>query len=141
MLIQPVSAVFHRLVPTSERFIILIVAALLLLPINLAAESLIRRGTFWVGVGTPGSVVPSEDTPYNPGPEWRSKWATLDVKQANDLLDKIGLSKKDSEGYWLRTDNGQRLRLDIMTVGGFATCASMSQLALLMACQMPLKFG
>jgi peptide/nickel transport system substrate-binding protein len=44
----------------------------------------------------------------------------LDVNQANELLDKIGLNKKDAEGFRLRTDNGQRLRLDIMTVGGFA---------------------
>jgi peptide/nickel transport system substrate-binding protein len=29
------------------------------------------------------------------------------------LLDRIGLAKKDAEGYRLRTDNGQRLRLQI----------------------------
>ena len=45
-----------------------------------------------------------------PRPEYRKKWSTLDVKQANELLDKIGLTKKDAEGYRLRTDNGQRLR-------------------------------
>src|SRR3954454_22396430 len=73
---------------------------------------------FWIGVGTPGSVAPDETSPYNPGPEWRKKWATLDVNQANDLLDKIGLSKKDSEGYRVRTDNGQRLRIELMTQGG-----------------------
>ncbi|MCK7479992.1 MAG: hypothetical protein M0C28_23920 [Candidatus Moduliflexus flocculans] len=28
----------------------------------------------------------------------------LDLKQANELLDKIGLTKKDGEGYRLRTD-------------------------------------
>jgi len=73
---------------------------------------------FWLGVGTPGSPVPDESFPANPGPEWRKKWAVLDVKQANELLDKIGLSKKDAEGYRLRTDNGQRLRLQMPTVGG-----------------------
>jgi peptide/nickel transport system substrate-binding protein len=73
---------------------------------------------FWVGVGTPGSVVPSEDTVYNPGPEWRKKWATLDVAQANQLLDKIGLDKKDSEGYRLRTDGKGRLRLELIGVAG-----------------------
>jgi peptide/nickel transport system substrate-binding protein len=73
---------------------------------------------FWLGVGTPGSTVPDESLPANPGPEWRKKWATLDVKQANELLDKIGLSKKDAEGYRVRTDNGQRLRLSLPTVGG-----------------------
>ena len=73
---------------------------------------------FWLGVGTPGSAVPDESLPSNPGPEWRKKWAVLDSKQANELLDKIGLTKKDGEGYRLRTDNGQRLRLEMTTVGG-----------------------
>jgi peptide/nickel transport system substrate-binding protein len=74
--------------------------------------------TFWLGVGTPGSVAPDESSPYSPGPEWRQKWATLDVNQANQLLDKIGLDKKDSEGYRLRTDNGQRLRIELVGVEG-----------------------
>ena len=68
--------------------------------------------SFWLGVGTPGSVAPDESSPYNPGPEWRKKWATLDVKQANELLDKVGLTKKDSEGYRLRNDGKGRLRLN-----------------------------
>jgi peptide/nickel transport system substrate-binding protein len=74
--------------------------------------------SFWLGVGTPGSTAPAENSLYSPGPEWRTKWCTLDVKAANDLLDKIGLDKKDSEGYRLRTDNGERLRLEMMTVSG-----------------------
>lgn len=74
--------------------------------------------TFWLGVGTPGSTAPAESTVYSPGPEWRTKWCTYDVKQANEILDKIGLSKKDAEGFRLRTDNGQRLRLEMITVGG-----------------------
>ena len=74
--------------------------------------------TFWVGVGTPGSVAPAESLPYSPGPEWRRKWSTLDVKQANALLDKIGLAKKDGEGYRLRTDGKGRLRLELQTSAG-----------------------
>jgi peptide/nickel transport system substrate-binding protein len=74
--------------------------------------------TFWVGVGTPGSIAPSETLPYSPGPEWRKKWSTLDVKQANALLDKIGLAKKDGEGYRLRTDGKGRLRLELQTSAG-----------------------
>jgi len=44
--------------------------------------------------------------------------ATLDLKQANELLDKVGLTKKDGEGYRLRTDGKGRLRLELVTVGG-----------------------
>jgi len=74
--------------------------------------------TFWLGIGTPGSIAPAESTPYNPGPEWRKKWSTLDVKQSNALLDKIGLSKKDGEGYRLRADGKGRLRIELMASAG-----------------------
>jgi peptide/nickel transport system substrate-binding protein len=74
--------------------------------------------TFWVGVGTPGSVAPSETVPYSPGLEWRKKWSTLDVKASNALLDKIGLAKKDGEGYRLRADGKGRLRLELQTSAG-----------------------
>ena len=68
---------------------------------------------FWLGLGTPGSVIPAEILPESPGKGWRERWTTLDVAKANAMLDQIGLTKKDSEGYRLRTDNGQRLRLQI----------------------------
>jgi peptide/nickel transport system substrate-binding protein len=73
---------------------------------------------FWLGIGTAGSAAPADDVAINPGKEYRKKWATLDLKQANALLDKIGLTKKDSEGYRLRTDGKGRLRIELMTVGG-----------------------
>jgi len=72
--------------------------------------------TFWLGLGTPGSVVPSEVMPQNPGPEWRKRWSTYDPDRANQLLDALGLTRKDSEGYRLRTDNGQRLVVQIEAV-------------------------
>jgi len=73
---------------------------------------------FWLGVGSAGSVAPSPDTIYSPGPEWNKKWGVLDLKQANELLDKVGLTKKDADGYRLRTDGKGRLRLEMITVGG-----------------------
>jgi peptide/nickel transport system substrate-binding protein len=75
--------------------------------------------SFWLGLGVPGSHAPWESSPYSPGPEWRTKWSTLDVKQANEMLDKLGLDKKDAEGYRLRTDKPERLRLAIDTYLGF----------------------
>ncbi len=62
--------------------------------------------------------MPADSNKYNPGPEYRKLWATLDVKKANEMLDKIGLAKKDAEGYRLRTDGKGRLRIEIMTLGG-----------------------
>ncbi len=37
--------------------------------------------TFWLGTGTPGSVVPVDSNKYNPGPQYRKLWATLDVEE------------------------------------------------------------
>src|SRR5262245_63951208 len=34
------------------------------------------------------------------------------------MLDKVGLAKKDAEGYRLRTDGKGRLRIEVMTLGG-----------------------
>lgn len=71
---------------------------------------------FWLGLGTPGSVIPADVIPESPGPEWRQRWSTHDPAQANRMLDALGLNRKDRDGFRLRRDNGQRLRLEI-TVG------------------------
>ena len=55
-------------------------------------------------------------------------WAKLDLNQANALLDKIGLDKKDSEGYRLRTDRPERLRVEIMTYSGFLQATQMAEM-------------
>jgi peptide/nickel transport system substrate-binding protein len=75
--------------------------------------------TFVLGLGQTGSAAPGERTPYFPGPEFRGLHAGYDVKQANAMLDKLGLSKRDGEGYRLRTDGGGRLRLALTTYLGF----------------------
>jgi dienelactone hydrolase len=51
VLILPISVVFHRLVPTPERFVIWIVGTVLMAPLFLASESLIRKGSLPVSIG------------------------------------------------------------------------------------------
>ena len=68
---------------------------------------------FWLGLFTPGSGVPSEVMPESPGKEWIAKWSDFDPVRASKMLDAIGLTKKDREGYRLRGDNGERLRIQI----------------------------
>jgi peptide/nickel transport system substrate-binding protein len=74
----------------------------------------------FLGTGTVGSIAPPDDNKYFPGNEWRTKWSTLDVAQANQLLDKIGLTQKDSEGFRLRKD-GKRVRVPFLVVAGRIT--------------------
>jgi peptide/nickel transport system substrate-binding protein len=68
---------------------------------------------FWLGLGVPGSQVPAAIVPESPGDEYRNTWSALDVKKANVMLDAIGLSKKDKDGFRVRSDNGERLRLQV----------------------------
>ena len=75
--------------------------------------------TFLLGLAQTGSAAPGERTLYFPGPEFRTLHTAYDVKMANEMLDKLGLTKKDSEGYRLRADGGGRLRLSLTTYVGF----------------------
>lgn len=68
---------------------------------------------FWLGLGVVSTPIPADIIPESPGPEYRLVYATLDIKKANAMLDAIGLSKKDADGFRVRTDNGQRLRIQI----------------------------
>jgi peptide/nickel transport system substrate-binding protein len=68
---------------------------------------------FFLGLGVTGTPIPADNIPESPGKDWRQRWATLDVAKANAMLDAIGLKKKDAEGFRLRTDNSERLRLQI----------------------------
>ena len=75
--------------------------------------------TFVLGLGQTGSAAPGERTLYFPGPEYKALHTAYDVKRANEMLDKLGLTRKDSDGYRLRTDGGGRLRLSLTTYVGF----------------------
>jgi peptide/nickel transport system substrate-binding protein len=75
--------------------------------------------TFVLGLGQTGSAAPGERTLYFPGPEYKTLHAGYDVKKANAMLDKLGLGKRDREGYRLRADGGGRLRLALTTYLGF----------------------
>ncbi|MGI6207745.1 MAG: ABC transporter substrate-binding protein [Anaerolineae bacterium] len=64
---------------------------------------------FWYGLAVPGNPVAGSRDPY-----WMEGFGTTAVEynpeKANELLDSIGLDKKDGDGFRLRPD-GQRLQL------------------------------
>ncbi|MCB9156578.1 MAG: ABC transporter substrate-binding protein [Caldilineaceae bacterium] len=84
----------------------------------------------FLGIGVPGSAVVAESSPFNPGPEYRELWspATPDIEQANALLDSIGLTEKDADGYRLRTDNGERLVLEVNPIPAFIQFTKVAEL-------------
>ena len=84
----------------------------------------------FLGIGTPGSAVVAETSPFNPGPEYRTLWSPSqpDLEQANAMLDAIGLTEKDAEGYRLRTDNGERLIIELPTIPAFIQFTQLAEL-------------
>jgi peptide/nickel transport system substrate-binding protein len=76
--------------------------------------------TFLFDTGVPTASMVGDDSPYFPGKEWRTKWATHDVAQANQLLDKIGLTKRDGDGFRLRPDGKGRVRMDFDATKSYA---------------------
>jgi peptide/nickel transport system substrate-binding protein len=95
--------------------------------LSLAVDRKQLNQTFFLGTGIPTAMMPPDDSPYFPGPEWRTKWATFDVPQANRLLDKIGLTEKDAAGYRLRPDGKGRIRLEYMATKSVADYTAMGE--------------
>jgi peptide/nickel transport system substrate-binding protein len=71
--------------------------------------------TYWLGLGVPGSAVVPENNKYSPGSEYRQLWSIHDPDKANQMLDALGLDKKDADGYRFRSDGSGRLQLEIAT--------------------------
>lgn len=66
------------------------------------------------GLAKPGQAAPVEGSP-NYDKSLSEHWAKFDPDKANKLLDGLGLSKRDSDGYRLRPD-GKRLSIVVETV-------------------------
>ena len=75
--------------------------------------------TFFQGLGLNRNASPLPAHPFYLGSEWDTKWNYLDIDQANQMLDDIGLSAKNSEGFRLRTDNGDVLSIEIGCIANY----------------------
>lgn len=71
----------------------------------------------WHGLGRPQQATISRQSWHFRTPEgkalfekWAASWAEHDPEKANAMLDELGLTKRDAEGYRLRPD-GRRLSL------------------------------
>jgi peptide/nickel transport system substrate-binding protein len=63
------------------------------------------------GLGEGRATSPISGSPYY-NADWETHWTGYDPDKANALLDAIGLDKRDSDGYRLRSD-GKRLQIVI----------------------------
>jgi peptide/nickel transport system substrate-binding protein len=76
--------------------------------------------TFFLGTSVPGAPCPAKENPYYPGDDYRTKWATLDIAQANKLLDGLGYTNKSADGIRQRKDGKGNLQLQFMAVNRLA---------------------
>lgn len=72
--------------------------------------------TIFLGTGRPRAFASPAGTPYCPGPAYESKYAAHDPAEANAILDRIGLGRRDAGGLRLRSDGGGALVLQVATV-------------------------
>ena len=70
--------------------------------------------TLYLGFGTPKNWSPHPSTPFYPGDAIAFQDVKYDTDKANALLDGLGLTAKDSDGFRLMA-NGDRLDLKITT--------------------------
>ncbi len=81
----------------------------------------------FLGTGEPRQPVPKKGHPYYPGDEYASKFTEYNPTLANQMLDKIGLDKKDSEGFRLYP-NGKRVTIELSVVPVFGPFPDVGQL-------------
>ncbi len=86
------------------------------------------NNTFALGTSKISATMAGDDSRYSPGTQWHSKWATLDAAQANSLLDKAGLTKRDGAGFRVRPDGKGRVILDYQAVRGLADFVGMGEM-------------
>lgn len=85
--------------------------------LSLAIERSEINETFFLGVGKEASFCPQNTPPYFNSSRWDDEFGGFDPAQANEILDSIGLDKKDSEGFRL-LPSGKRLTLRMDAVSG-----------------------
>ncbi len=96
--------------------------------LSLAIDRAQINEAYFLGASVPTATMCAEGSIYDPGPEWRTKWATHDPAQANKLLDGIGLTAKDSEGYRLRKDGKGRIRVEFEAGQGAADFVGVTEM-------------
>ncbi|NOX63974.1 MAG: ABC transporter substrate-binding protein [Chloroflexi bacterium] len=82
----------------------------------------------FLGLGEPRQGVPAPNHPYYPGDEWAYKYTEYDPDKANELLDSIGLTERDADGFRL-LPSGKPLDIEINVVPAFGNWTDVGQLA------------
>jgi peptide/nickel transport system substrate-binding protein len=86
----------------------------------------IKEAVF-LGLGEARQPVPAPWNPYYPGDEYAHMYTEFDQAKANQLLDGIGLTQRDSDGFRLNKD-GKPFSIEISVVPNFANWPDVAQM-------------
>jgi peptide/nickel transport system substrate-binding protein len=86
----------------------------------------IKEAAF-LGIGEARQGVPAPNHPYYPGDEWAFKYTEYNTDLANEMLDSIGLTERDSEGFRL-LPSGERLDIELQVIPAFANWPDIAQM-------------
>ncbi len=82
----------------------------------------------FLGIGEARQGVPAPFHPYYPGDEYAFKYTQRDLAKANGILDGIGLTARDGDGFRLLPNGGDRMDLEVGVVPAFASWGDIGQL-------------
>lgn len=85
------------------------------------------KESVFLGLGEARQPVPAPWHPYYPGDEYAKKYTEFNQAKANELLDGIGLTQRDGEGFRLNKD-GKPFSIEISVVPAFANWPDVAQL-------------
>ncbi|MCP4167466.1 MAG: ABC transporter substrate-binding protein [Chloroflexi bacterium] len=86
----------------------------------------IKESAF-LGLGESRQPVPSPGHPFYPGDEHAFKYTELDLDTANALLDGIGMTERDGDGFRL-LPGGEPLDIEIQVITAFGNWADVGQI-------------
>src|SRR5947209_7631052 len=85
------------------------------------------KESVFLGLGEARQGVPSPGHPYFPGDQYAKKYTQYKPEEANQLLDQVGLTKRDADGTRL-LPSGKRVVLELSVVPAFAAWPDVAQL-------------
>jgi peptide/nickel transport system substrate-binding protein len=85
------------------------------------------KESVFLGLGEARQPVAAPWHPYFPGKEWAAKYTEFDRGKANQMLDALGLTKRDPQGIRLM-GNGKPATIEISVVPAFGAWPDVAQL-------------
>jgi peptide/nickel transport system substrate-binding protein len=85
------------------------------------------KESVFLGLGEARQPVAAPWHPYFPGKEWAAKYTEFDRDKANQMLDALGLTKRDPQGIRLM-ENGKPATIEISVVPAFGAWPDVAQL-------------